>query len=82
MVVDPALKHALRLLRSVKSQKPSDGDGAEFADRRERIAESLDALACVLNFEEDRDRAGAEAAAAREHAAEVRRRGEIGVGER
>ncbi|MEU1371659.1 hypothetical protein ABZ454_36935 [Streptomyces sp. NPDC005803] len=81
-MVDPALKDALRLLRSVKSQKPSDGDFVEFADWRERIAGALDALACVLNFEEDRDRARAEAAATREQAADVRRRGEIGVSER
>ncbi|WP_330249075.1 MULTISPECIES: hypothetical protein [unclassified Streptomyces] len=82
LVVDPALKDALRLLRSVKSQKPSDGDFVEFADWRERIAGALDAMACVLNFEEDRDRARAEAAAAREQAADVRRRGAIGVSQR
>ncbi|MEU9058867.1 hypothetical protein AB0D13_08260 [Streptomyces sp. NPDC048430] len=81
-MVDPALKHALHLLRAVKSQKPSDGDLLEFANWRERIAGALDALACVLNLEEDRDRARAEAAAAREQAAAVRRRGEIGVSER
>ncbi|MFE4455317.1 hypothetical protein [Streptomyces sp. NPDC056796] len=81
-MVDPALTHALRLLRSVKSQKPSDGDLVEFADWRERIAGALDTLACVLNFEEDRDRARAEAAAIREQVAGMRRRGESEVSER
>ncbi|MER5484494.1 hypothetical protein ABT024_14895 [Streptomyces sp. NPDC002812] len=80
-MVDPVLKNALRHLRSVKSQKPSDAGSVEFADWRERIAEALDALACVLVFEEDRVSARAEAAAAREQAAEVRRRYEIGAGE-
>ncbi|MDN3269062.1 hypothetical protein [Streptomyces sp. MA15] len=75
------LKHALRHLRSVKSQQPSDADSVEFADWRERIAEALDALACVLVFEEDRVRARAEAAVAREQAAEVRRQGEIRASE-
>lgn len=82
LVVDPVLKHALRHLRSVKSQQPPDADSVEFADWRERIAETLDALACVLVFEEDRARARAEAAAARKQAAEVRRRGETGASER
>ncbi|MFF9757881.1 hypothetical protein ACF1FC_34985 [Streptomyces sp. NPDC014344] len=76
------LKHALRHLRSVKSQQPSDADSVEFADWREGIAEALDALACVLVFEEDRVRARAEAAVAREQAAEVRRQGEIRASER
>ncbi|MEU5561378.1 hypothetical protein AB0H47_35540, partial [Streptomyces globisporus] len=75
-MVDPVLKHALRHLRFVQSQQPSDADSVEFADWRERIAEALDALAGVLVFKEDRARARAEATAAREQAAEVRRRGE------
>ncbi|WP_327419974.1 hypothetical protein OG612_41090 [Streptomyces sp. NBC_01527] len=74
LVVDPVVKRALRHLRTVKSQLPSDADPVEFADWRERIAEALDGLGCVLVFEKDRVRAGAEAAAAREQAAEVRRR--------
>lgn len=82
LVVAPVLKHALRHLRCVKSQQPPDADSVEFADWRERIAEALDVLAGVLVFTEDRARAGAEATAAREQAAEVRRRGEIGPGER
>ncbi|GHF63829.1 hypothetical protein GCM10010504_34870 [Streptomyces griseus] len=77
LVVDPVLEHALRCLRSVKSRQPSDGCSAEFADWRERIAEALDALAPALVFEEDRARARAEAAAAREQAADVRRRGGV-----
>ncbi|MFJ8884206.1 hypothetical protein ACIRJR_12455 [Streptomyces sp. NPDC102402] len=82
-MVDPALKRALRVLRSVKSQKPPDADSVEFADWRARIAEALDALVPVLDFEEDRDRARAEAAAARQQAADVRRRGDnTGAGER
>ncbi|WP_343240494.1 hypothetical protein [Streptomyces sp. SID14515] len=81
-MVDPALQQALRLLRSVKARKPSDGDAVAFADWRERVAGALEALARVLEFEADRDRAAAEAAAAREQAADVRRRGEIGVSER
>jgi hypothetical protein len=79
LVVDPVLKHALRHLRSVRSQQPSDADFVEFADWRERIADALDALAGVLVFKEDRVRARAEA---REEAAEFRRRGEIGAIER
>ncbi|NDZ73277.1 hypothetical protein G3I36_19845 [Streptomyces sp. SID10362] len=75
LVVDPVLKHALRHLRSVKSQQPCDADSVAFADWRERIAEALDALAGVLVFKEDRVRARAEATAAREEAAEIRRRG-------
>lgn len=82
LVVDPALKHALHHLRSVKSQQPPDADSVEFADWRERIAGALDVLACALVFEEDRARAAAEAAAALEQAAEARRRREIGAGER
>ncbi|MEU0002705.1 hypothetical protein ABZ069_38125, partial [Streptomyces microflavus] len=82
LVVYPVLKHALRHLRFVKSQQPSDGDSVEFADWRERIAEALEALAGVLVFEDDRARARAEATAAWEQAAEVRRRGEIGTSER
>ena len=74
LVVDPVVKRALRHLRNVKSQLPSDADPVEFADWRERIAEALDGLGCVLVFEKDRVRTGAEAAAAREQAAEVRRR--------
>ena len=74
LVIDPVVKRALRHLRTVKSQLPSDADPVEFADWRERIAEALDGLGCVLVFEKDRVRAGAEAAAAREQAAEVRRR--------
>ncbi|MPY33540.1 hypothetical protein FNH09_20505 [Streptomyces adustus] len=81
LVVDPVLKDALRHLRSVKSQQPSGADSVEFADWRERIAAALDALACVLVFEEDRVRARAEAAAARQQAAEVRRRGAVGISE-
>lgn len=72
-MVDPELKHALRHLRSVKSQQPSDANSVEFADWREQIAEALDALACLLPLEEDRLRAAAEAAAARGQAAEARR---------
>ncbi|ONI55575.1 hypothetical protein DDV98_00780 [Streptomyces sp. IB2014 011-12] len=82
LVVDPVVKHALCHLRFVQSQQPSDADSVEFADWRERIAEALDALAGVLVFKEDRARARAEATAAREQAAEVRRRGEIGASER
>ncbi|MFJ5919701.1 hypothetical protein ACIQFW_28450 [Streptomyces ardesiacus] len=76
------LKHALRHLRFLKSQQPSDADPVEFADWRERIAEALDALAGVLVFKEDQARARAEATAAREQAAEARRRGEIEASER
>ncbi|MFI7233573.1 hypothetical protein [Streptomyces cyaneofuscatus] len=81
-MVAPVLKHALRRLRFVKSQQPSDPDSVEFADWRERIAEALDVLAGVLVFKEDRARARAEATAAREQAAQVRRRGEIRPSER
>ncbi|MFJ8547391.1 hypothetical protein ACIRFH_36590, partial [Streptomyces sp. NPDC093586] len=81
LVVDPVLKHALRHLRFVKSQQPPDADSVEFADWRERIAEALDALACVLVFKEDRARARAEAAAALEQAAAVRRRRKTGASE-
>ncbi|MFD8787305.1 hypothetical protein [Kitasatospora sp. NPDC059599] len=76
-MVDPALKHALSHLRFVKSQQPPDADSVEFADWRESIAGALEASARALVFEEDRARAGAEATAAREQAAEVRRRAGI-----
>ncbi|MGW7260594.1 hypothetical protein [Streptomyces sp. NPDC054834] len=82
LFVDPALKDALRHLRSVKSQQPSAADSAEFADWRERIAEALDASACVLVLEEDQVKARAETAAARKQAAKVRRRGATRAGER
>lgn len=81
LVVDSVLKHSLRRLRSVKSQRPPTADSVEFADWQEEVADALDALACVLVFEDDRIRAGAEAAAAREHAAEIRCRCGGGAGE-
>lgn len=76
LVVDPVLKVALRHLRAVKSERPTGAEPVEFAEWRERIAASLDALARVLRFEEDRVRARAEAAAARAQADEIRSRGE------
>ncbi|GHG45090.1 hypothetical protein Shyd_85520 [Streptomyces hydrogenans] len=82
LVVDPVLKHSLHHLRSVQSQRPPAADSVEFADWREEVAGALDALACVLVFEEDRVRARAEAAAAREHAIEIRRRCGVGASER
>ncbi|WP_411080866.1 hypothetical protein [Streptomyces sp. cmx-18-6] len=75
------LKDALRRLRSVKSREPSDADCVEFADWRDEVADALDALACVLVFEEDRVRARAEAAVAREQAVEIRHRCGAGAGE-
>ncbi|MFD6275514.1 hypothetical protein ACFWFI_08080 [Streptomyces sp. NPDC060209] len=72
LVVDPVLKHALSHLRFVKSQQPFNADPVDFADWRERVAGALDALVCVLVFEEDRARARAEAAAALEQATEAR----------
>lgn len=82
VVVDPVLKHSLRHLRSVKSHPPPTADSVEFADWREQVAGALEALACVLVFEADRARAGAEAAAAREQSAEIRRRCGFGATER
>ncbi|MER5636788.1 hypothetical protein ABT095_07530 [Kitasatospora sp. NPDC002227] len=75
-MVDPALKEALRRLRAVKSQRPAGMEPSRFADWREKIADSLDALAVVLPFEEDQVSARAEAVAARAQADEIRRRGE------
>lgn len=71
-MIDPALKHALRHLRSVKSQQPPETDPVEFAQWRERIAEALETVAPLLLFEEDRTRARAESEAARRQAAEIR----------
>ncbi|WP_434096879.1 integrase core domain-containing protein [Streptomyces prasinus] len=71
-MVDPVLKVALRHLRAVKSERPTGAEPVEFTEWRERIAASLDALARVLRFEEDRVRARAEAAAARAQADEIR----------
>jgi hypothetical protein len=71
-VVDRELTAALRDLRVVKSQRPTNGNPGEFADWREKIADSLDALARVLLFAEDQAAARAEAAAARTQAAEIR----------
>ncbi|GAA1163133.1 hypothetical protein GCM10009664_34120 [Kitasatospora gansuensis] len=72
-MVDPVLKAALRHLRVVKSQRPTGAEPGEFADWRERIAETLDALALVLRFEEDQVRARAEAVSARAQADEIRK---------
>lgn len=76
-MIDPALKNALRNLRSVRSQRPTGADPVEFADWRDKMGEALDVLATVLLFEEDRIKARAEAEAARAQAAEIRGRGEV-----
>ncbi|GAA4831216.1 hypothetical protein GCM10023235_01710 [Kitasatospora terrestris] len=81
-MVDPALKAALTRLRTVKSQRPTGMNANEFADWRERIADSLDGLARVLLFEEDQVGARAEAAAARAQADEIRRLGLRAAGDR
>lgn len=76
-MVDPALKAALVRLRAVKSQRPTGAEPSEFASWREKIADSLDALAAVLPFEDDQVRARAEADAARAQADEIRGLGEV-----
>jgi hypothetical protein len=77
-VVPPELTQALRHLGAVRAHRPAaDAGPVEFADWRERMAGALDALAPALLFEEDRVRVRAEAAAARDEAAAVRRRGGI-----
>lgn len=73
-MIPPELRYALRHMLSLQSQKPSTPDSFEFATWRENVADALDALACVLIFEEDRAQARTEAAVARRQAAEIRRR--------
>lgn len=73
MSVAPELRTALQRLREVRSEQPSsDQDAESFADWRERIADALDSLALVLVYQEDRQRAAAEAGAARAEAARIR----------
>jgi hypothetical protein len=71
--VSPELRTALKKLREVRSEKPPGGRETEsFAAWRERIADALDSLAGVLIYQEDRQRAAAEAAAARAEAEGIR----------
>ncbi|GAA2626310.1 hypothetical protein GCM10010411_73990 [Actinomadura fulvescens] len=69
----PELKTALRELRRVRAMRPQDSASAvTFAGWREAIATALDELAVHLLFPEDRLRAAAEAAAARDETAQLR----------
>ncbi len=69
----PELRAALRELRRVRAAKPGEELGtAAFAAWRVAIAEALEALAPLLLFAEDRERAAAEARAARAEAAGLR----------
>ncbi|WP_199565060.1 hypothetical protein [Spongiactinospora rosea] len=71
--VSPELRAALESLRKVRSEKPGgERDTESFAAWRESIAEALDALAGVLGYPEDRQRATAEAAAARAESERIR----------
>ena len=71
--VTPELKVALKALRHVRSRRPDDSAGPlAFADWRDDIADALDALSRHLIFEDDRARAAAEAAEAREQAIRIR----------
>ncbi|WP_153533142.1 hypothetical protein [Actinomadura macrotermitis] len=73
MTVPDDLKRSLRRLREVHSQRPAgDVDSLDFADWRERMADFLDELSQRLLYEEDRQLAAAEAAAARAEAAGIR----------
>ncbi|NBH03769.1 hypothetical protein [Amycolatopsis sp. SID8362] len=72
----PELRAALRNLRRARAEKPGEELGtaafAAFAAWRVAIAEALAALAPWLLFPEDRQRAEAEARAARAEAAALR----------
>jgi len=71
--VSPELRAALKNLREVRSEKPPGGRETEsFAAWRERIADALDSLVDVLIYQDDRQRAAAEAAAARVEAERIR----------
>ncbi|MFD5977913.1 hypothetical protein [Streptomyces bacillaris] len=71
--ISPELRTALQKLREVRSERPQGGCETEsFAAWREGIADALDSLAAVLIFQEDRQRAAAEAAAARAEADRIR----------
>ncbi|MEV0232914.1 hypothetical protein [Nonomuraea sp. NPDC050786] len=73
MDIPPELRAALRELRAVRSEKPPGERSTEaFAAWREKMAEALDALALVLIFSSDREKAVAEAKAARAEAAHIR----------
>ncbi|MFE7133144.1 hypothetical protein ACFVIM_20025 [Streptomyces sp. NPDC057638] len=76
--IPPPLRVALQNLRQVRSVKPQVGiETEEFAAWREQIAEALEALALVLIFPEDRERAADEAKAARAEARRIRSRLDI-----
>ncbi|AWL40122.1 hypothetical protein B9S64_20100 [Streptomyces sp. SM18] len=71
--VSPELRAALQRLREVRSERPwGECETESFAAWRERIADALDSLAGVLIYQQDRERAAAEAAAARTEAERIR----------
>ncbi|MFE9454568.1 hypothetical protein [Streptomyces sp. NPDC006739] len=73
MTVSPELRAALQRLREVRSERPpGERETESFAAWRERIADALDSLAGVLIYQEDRQRAATEAAAARAEAERIR----------
>jgi Lon protease-like protein len=73
MPVSPELRAALQRLREVRSERPrGERETESFAAWRERIADALDSLAGVLIYQEDRQRAAAEAVAARAEAERIR----------
>ena len=80
-MIDPAFKHALRHLRTVKSERPPEVDSLELSLWRERIAEALEAIASTAPSEKLRSQAKAEAEAARDEAAAARRRHRTEAGE-
>ncbi|WP_290054214.1 SUKH-3 domain-containing protein, partial [Amycolatopsis solani] len=72
----PELRAALKELRRVRAERPGEELGAAaFAAWRVAVAEALEALAPLLLFAEDRQRAVAEARSARAEAAELRASG-------
>ncbi|MGZ3142449.1 hypothetical protein ACVDFE_10725 [Lentzea chajnantorensis] len=74
-MIPDELKRALGNLRAVRAQRP-DGPSTTltYAQWRDHMADALDALAETLLFSADRDRAAAEATAARREAAAIRAR--------
>ncbi|GAA0981656.1 hypothetical protein Q7689_07935 [Nocardiopsis tropica] len=67
-MIDPAFKRALRHLRAVKSERPSEADSIKFSQWRERIAEALEAIASAAPTEKLQRQARLEAEAARAQA--------------
>ncbi|WP_329429333.1 hypothetical protein OG339_11425 [Streptosporangium sp. NBC_01495] len=75
MGIPSDLRDALRAVREIRLQKPTEGElTEEFALWREKMADALQSLSRVLLFDEDRIKAAGEAEVARAEAARIRRK--------